>query len=112
MIRVKEFKVEWIWSKTVGFGQLNINHQPLRTHESVLVFYKKRPTYNGQRTKGDPYTMNRKASYEGPGYNAQRDVEVTNDGFRHPKTVLSVPNPRMKGANVTYAPIKANVAAS
>src|SRR5690606_2312795 len=33
-----DFKYEWIWSKTIGSGQLNIKRQPLRTHESVLVF--------------------------------------------------------------------------
>jgi site-specific DNA-methyltransferase (adenine-specific) len=100
-----EFKVEWIWSKTIGSGQLNIRHQPLRTHESVLVFYRKTPVYHPQMTAGTPYAFTRKATYEGPGYNAQRDVDVVNKGERHPKTVLDVPNPRTKGGHPTQKPV-------
>lgn len=100
-----EFKVEWIWSKTIGSGQLNIKHQPLRTHESVLVFYRRRPTYHPQLSEGAPYAFTRRASYEGPGYNQQRDVEVTNTGVRYPKTVLEVPNPRIKGGHPTQKPV-------
>lgn len=102
---LRNFKVEWIWSKTIGSGQLNINHQPLRTHESVLVFYAKTPTYNAQMTSGAPYAFTRKADYEGPGYNKQRDVEVVNTGVRFPKTVLEVANPRIKGGHPTQKPV-------
>ncbi len=100
-----DFKIEWIWSKTIGSGQLNIRHQPLRTHESVLVFYRGRPTYHPQMTEGTPYAFTRKATYEGPGYNQQRDVEVANPGVRHPKTVLEVANPRIKGGHPTQKPV-------
>jgi site-specific DNA-methyltransferase (adenine-specific) len=101
-----EFKVEWIWSKTVGSGQLNIKHQPLRTHESVLVFYRKPPSYHPQMGVGTAYEFTRKATYEGPGYNQQRDVEVSNPGVRYPKTVLNVANPRIKGGHPTQKPVE------
>lgn len=99
------FKYEWIWSKTIGSGQLNAKKQPLRTHESVLVFYKNPPIYNPQMTKGKPYHMKRKATYEGPGYNQQRPNETKNDGYRLPKSVLEVPNPRIKGGHPTQKPV-------
>lgn len=35
-------------------GFLNANRQPLRSHEDILVFYKKQPTYNPQFTEGQP----------------------------------------------------------
>jgi site-specific DNA-methyltransferase (adenine-specific) len=105
MSNLSEFKVEWIWSKTVGSGQLNIKHQPLRTHESILVFYRELPVYNPQMTDGTPYSFTRKATYEGPGYNKQRDVDVSNTGQRYPKTVLSVPNPRIKAGHSTQKPV-------
>jgi len=100
-----EFKVEWIWQKTIGSGQLNIAHQPLRVHESVLVFYRARPSYHPQMTDGTPYKFTRRAVAEGPGYGAQRDVDVDNPGQRHPKTVLEVPNPRIKGGHPTQKPL-------
>lgn len=105
MSNPREFKIEWIWAKTIGSGQLNIRHQPLRTHESVLVFYRARPTYHPQMVPGEPYAFTRKATYEGPGYNRQRDVEVSNSGVRYPKTVLEIPNPRIKGGHPTQKPV-------
>ena len=46
--QLKYFKYEWIWHKSKVTGFLNAKKQPLRSHESVLVFYKSQPTYNPQ----------------------------------------------------------------
>lgn len=100
--QLRAFKVEWIWRKTVGSGQLNIRHQPLRVHESVLVFYRRRPTYNPQMRPGSPYRQRRDVN--GEGYGTQRPVEVDNPGVRHPTTVLTVPNPRVPGGHPTQKP--------
>ena len=43
-----------IWQKTTPVGFLNANRMPLRAHEDILVFYKKLPTYNPQKTSGHP----------------------------------------------------------
>jgi len=43
-----------IWEKTTATGFLNSKKMPLRTHEDILVFYKKLPTYNPQKTTGHP----------------------------------------------------------
>lgn len=42
----KMFRYEIIWEKTTPSGFLNANKMPLRTHENIVVFYKKLPTYN------------------------------------------------------------------
>lgn len=102
---MKLFKYEWIWSKTIGSGQLNAKKQPLRTHESILVFYKKPPLYNPQMTEGKPYHAKRKSTFEGPGYNQQTPSETINTGLRLPKSVLTVPNPRIKGGHPTQKPV-------
>lgn len=47
---IKFLKYEWIWEKDKGSGFLNAKKMPLKTHENVLVFYKKPPTYNPQIT--------------------------------------------------------------
>lgn len=44
------FAYEWIWQKSRVTGVLNAKRQPLRQHESVLIFYRKPPTYNAQGT--------------------------------------------------------------
>lgn len=101
---IEEFRVEWIWEKTVGSGQLNINHQPLRVHESVLVFYRELPAYHPQMTAGEPYSLLRKAG-RAANYNEQRDIEVVNKGVRWPKTVITVANPRIRGGHPTQKPV-------
>jgi site-specific DNA-methyltransferase (adenine-specific) len=106
MSNLKMFKYEWIWNKTVGSGQLNIKHQPLRTHESVLIFYNKKPTYNPQMVKGEPYSIDRKITFEGAGYGKQKPSQTTNTGFRYPKTVLTVSNPRIKNGHPTQKPVE------
>ncbi|MFB9864078.1 DNA-methyltransferase [Rufibacter immobilis] len=48
----KLFKYELIWEKSHNTNFLNAKKQPLRSHENILVFYKKSPTYNPQKTVG------------------------------------------------------------
>lgn len=45
-------KYEWIWEKTQATGHLNAKKCPMKAHENILVFYKKLPTYNPQKTYG------------------------------------------------------------
>lgn len=49
---VKHLKYEWIWEKSQATGHLNAKKMPMKAHENVLVFYKKLPTYNPQKTTG------------------------------------------------------------
>jgi site-specific DNA-methyltransferase (adenine-specific) len=48
MSNPKLFRYEWIWEKNVASNFQNAKKNPLKIHESVLVFYKKLPTYNPQ----------------------------------------------------------------
>ena len=43
-----------IWEKTHPTGFLNANRMPLRSHEDILIFYRKLPVYHPQKTKGHP----------------------------------------------------------
>lgn len=44
----EEFRYEIIWDKTKGGNFLLAKKQPMKSHENVLVFYRKQPTYNPQ----------------------------------------------------------------
>jgi site-specific DNA-methyltransferase (adenine-specific) len=103
---LKMFKYEWIWEKTISSGQLNVNKQPLRNHESILIFYKNQPTYNPQFETGKPYKIDRKVTYNGRGYGEQKNTIKINDGYRYPKSVLKVSNPRIKNGHPTQKPIE------
>lgn len=49
---LKLLKYEWIWEKTQATGFYNSKKMPMKAHENILVFYKKPPTYNPQKTEG------------------------------------------------------------
>ncbi len=51
MSKPKLFKYEWVWDKIKPTGMLNASHQPLRRHENILVFCKKKSIYNPQKTQ-------------------------------------------------------------
>lgn len=99
-----EFKYDLVWEKTISSGQLNVKHQPMRAHESILVFCAGKPTYNEQLTPGEPYSIERKKIAEGPGYGAQRESSKENTGFRHARSVIKCSNPRVKGGHPTQKP--------
>lgn len=101
------FRYEWIWEKTISSGQLNSKIQPMRNHESVLVFAPKKPKYFPIMTEGTPYKINRKAKdWSGHGYNDQSDHVSVNSGTRFPKTVLKIANPRIKNGHPTQKPLE------
>lgn len=53
-------RYEIIWEKTSATGFLNANRMPLKSHENILVFYKKLPIYNPQKRNGyKPYATAR-----------------------------------------------------
>lgn len=52
MSNAKLFKYSLVYEKTTPTGHLNAKKMPLRCHEDILVFYKKSPTYNPQKTFG------------------------------------------------------------
>lgn len=106
MSQPKLFRYDVIWEKTICSGQLNVSRQPLRAHESVLVFSRGKAPYLEQLQEGTPYKIKRKASFEGPGYGQQRESEKINDGFRHARSVLKIGNPRIKGGHPTQKPVE------
>jgi len=46
MSNLEMFKYEWIWCKNQGSNFASVKYQPMKEHESVLVFGKNRTTYN------------------------------------------------------------------
>lgn len=103
MSNMKDFKYDLIWEKTISSGQLNVNKQPLRSHEHILIFYKQFKTYNEQLEKGDPYHIKRKEPHS-DNYGTQKESELFNEGTRRPKSIIKIKNPRMKDQHPTQKP--------
>lgn len=52
---MEEFRYCLVWDKGKGSNPLLAKKQPMRSHEDIVVFYKKQPTYNPQMKEGTPY---------------------------------------------------------
>lgn len=90
------FRVEWIWEKPMGTNYLNANKDPMKNHESVLVFCDGYPTYNPQMEKGKPYITTR-GNVGGYIKDKTANGYVTkNNGDRYPKTVNKFGTPKEK----------------
>ena len=86
---IKMLKYEWIWQKTKSTGYLNARKMPMKSHENVLIFYKKPPTYNPQMTEGKPYKNSHKAGDTGDNYGEnKKEYSFENQGTRFPKSIL------------------------
>lgn len=84
----KMFRYEWIWEKEQGTGFLNAKKMPLKSHENILVFYKKPPVYNPQmRTGFKPYKAKQKSA--GSNYDKSKPVVTISNGERYPLDVIS-----------------------
>lgn len=93
-------RYEWIWEKTQASGHLNAKKMPMKAHENILVFYKKLPTYNPQKTTGHK-PMNsgvRHASLKNENYNAMSKENLPFGGNtdRYPRSVLVFKSDKQK----------------
>ena len=55
MSNPKLFKYEWIWEKSKASNFLLAKKQPLKAHESILVFSKETPNYYPIMEQGKPF---------------------------------------------------------
>lgn len=102
---LKNFRYEWIWEKPQGTNPLNKDYMPLRSHENILVFYRRPPTYNPQMEKGSPYKgFQSQKSLIGEIYGSVKSKHRNNvEGTRYPKTVLKFS--QEKGLHPTQKPV-------
>lgn len=85
------YRYELVWDKNKAANFAHCNKRPLISHEYVLVFYDKLPTYNPQMVKGKPYKQNRKEeSVNGIAPNMKRGWKTESDGMRYPKSIIRV----------------------
>lgn len=87
---MKMYRYEWIIEKTKATGHLNAHKMPMKAHETVLIFYKKLPTYNPQFTEGHkPVHSYTKHTTDGSCY-GKTQVGISGGGStkRYPRDVI------------------------
>jgi site-specific DNA-methyltransferase (adenine-specific) len=96
MSNPKLFRYEWIWDKTRGSNFQLAKKMPMKSHENILVFYKKLPTYNPQFWYDKPYKVSKKDGIrtneiEGIINQASKfyPTSESTDGRRYPLSILT-----------------------
>lgn len=88
------------YRKNRSTGFLNAKKQPMKAHETVLIFYRKPPIYNPQKTTGHPRKVSlakhQKGNRTGQNYGDTNpnDYDSTE---RYPRSVLYFKWPARKG---------------
>ena len=94
---LRNLRYEWIWEKSNATGHLNAKRMPMRAHENILIFYRRQPTYNPQKTDGhqpvNSYThyidtQNRTEIYQ----KATKEVKGGGNTDRYPRSVVKGPS--------------------
>jgi len=87
------FKYDLIWEKSIATGFLNANKMPLRGHETIIVFYRKLPTYNPQKIYLDTPSFKKGNKARGSNnygnFNHEMDIG-SKDGSRFPRSIINI----------------------
>jgi DNA modification methylase len=85
------FRYDVIWEKNRSTGFLNAKKMPLRVHESILVFYKKLPTYNPQKSTGHKPINTYTKKNDGSNYGQTKVVSGGGSTERFPNSIIKFP---------------------
>lgn len=100
------FKYEIIWEKGNATGFLNAKKQPLRAHESVLVFYRQQPTYNPQMTTGHARKTSKRKTVNSECYGKALSLTEYDSTERYPRSVLFFSSDKQRGSyHATQKPV-------
>lgn len=89
------YRYDWIWDKKRGSNFQNARHQPMKSHENILVFSQRQSTYNPIYWFGKPYKMGggeRRRKIEGLSEKgtvaSYRSETESKDGRRFPLSII------------------------
>lgn len=85
----KLWRYNLIWDKQRGCDFLNANVKPLKCHEDIAIFYKKKPIYNKQPWFSRPYKRQKNGTLSDNYGDRKEAYSESKDGARNPLTILS-----------------------
>ena len=102
-----------IWNKILTSGFLNANRMPMRVHEDICIFYKRLPTYNSQKYKGQPcHTRGKSIGKKQKDFSQNNNygelVAVETEGdMKHPQSIITFQKPHpSKALHPTEKPVE------
>lgn len=86
---IRMWRYNLVWDKQRGCDFLNANVKPLKSHEDIAVFYRKKPTYNKQYWYSKPYKITKNGSLSSNYGDRKEAWSESADGRRNPLSILS-----------------------
>lgn len=111
MSNIKEFKYDLIWNKNLCKNPGLAKIRPIPSFEIISIFGCGKIIYNPQMEKGKPYTDIRTKPNKILNGNEHKYgfcgniCNIVNDGYRYPKSVITIQNPNFKGQHPTQKPV-------
>lgn len=103
----KQFRCEWVWDKHLVTGNLYANVRPMRRHENVVVFSRRKATYNPQMRPGKPYRSKAKPRQKSENYGDWNPIDIENPGTRFPTSIIDgIPRRIHKGGHPQQKPLE------
>jgi len=99
MLSDKNHRYNIIWEKTTVTGHLNAKKMPMRCHEDLMIFYKKSPTYNPQKTTGHQRkvsTANHKRNCKKTSNYGEHGLSSYDSTERYPRSVWKIKTDKQK----------------
>lgn len=87
----KIWRYNLVWDKKRGCDFLNANVKPLKSHEDICVFYKKKPTYNKQYWYSTPYSRTKNGTLSDNYGDRKEAWSESETGERNPLSILTFP---------------------
>lgn len=101
----KLFRYDLIWEKTAPVGFANCHRQPLRSHELILVFYRRQPTYNPQGLIRLEKPVRKGAKSKGGEVYGGLDKPYFQEYTNYPRSILRFPNRAERRYHPTQKPV-------
>lgn len=86
----KLFRYDLVWDKKPSTGFLNAKRAPLRSHEHLLIFYRRAPSYTPQKTFGHSNYTTYPTKAPNNCYITRSSPHAVRDGSRYPRSIVSV----------------------
>jgi site-specific DNA-methyltransferase (adenine-specific) len=101
----KEFRYDLVWVKSNAVGFLTANKKPMSSHEMIYVFSKAGAAYNRIDIKGDfPAGGGGTSTATFLPIAGMPNLGTTEAGRRCVKSVIEIPNKKLKGGHPTQKP--------
>lgn len=88
LIRIRKPKYNYTWIKSNATNFFHAKRQPLRQVEEILVYYKKKHTYNPQMIGDEVANYKRNNKYEGDNYYGNQKPNESKHVGKFPTTYL------------------------